>query len=194
MPRTQARETSTHRLQQNNSHASSGLAADEKLHALQQQLPDQCGAAHGLAGRLGTAFTHADQRGEDPGCAQPHHRRVFIYNTSTTFGSHISTIGPAVNFGDGCYFLYQLNNVPNALLRAAARATPAVVVSMAPAGFEQRLRWTFTVADLLQHRAGFWHHAGPDHHHGFRPGRAATGHDSDVREDQGELSRLDESA
>lgn len=41
------------------------------------------------------------------------HRRVFIYNGSTTFGSGINVIGAAVNYGDACYFLYQLNNEPN---------------------------------------------------------------------------------
>jgi hypothetical protein len=48
-----------------------------------------------------------------PGGAQPDHRRVFIYNGSTTFGSQISAIGAAVNYGDACYFLYQLDNEPN---------------------------------------------------------------------------------
>jgi hypothetical protein len=41
------------------------------------------------------------------------HRRVFIYNGSTTFGSHVGTVGPAVNYGDACYFLYQTDSVPN---------------------------------------------------------------------------------
>jgi len=58
-----------------------------------------------------------DEPGSIPGemqgsWATSDHRRVYVYNSSTTFGTHYGVAG-AATFQDGCYFLYDLDGNPN---------------------------------------------------------------------------------